>query len=596
MKKFLIAAFAGASFSLHAQLPEFGWADYSTGTAGVATYAYSSCYDRNGNSFVLGAFNNQSGTLDIDPSANTMLLNGYVGMWIAKFDTAGQMLWGKQIQVSTMQVQSSVTPRNIACDDSGNVYITGAVVDVYLDFDLANASNPIDTTSGGFDLFLAKYTPSGNLAWSMLLGATAHEEGNSLCFLGDKIYIAGQYGCFTDFDPGPGTHIPPISQFCVSGFLACYTTNGDFVWQNSFCGPSLSDAGYGIPFSVRLNSDNDLIICGRMGGVVDYNPGPGLDTLSVQPSGGADAFFAKFDTAGNFIFAKGLVTVSDYIFPVMDVDSDDNIIIAGGFSGIVDFDPSAGVYTDTAVNYSMNTGTDGFIAKYDSDGNFLWEKSFGTIGTEDLTTVATDSANHILIGGQFTDVMDVDCGPGVYTLTDVNNGNMVTDGFAAKYDENGNIVFGFVVSGFAYDHVASVACHEDKLIITGKFSQTWDFDPTAGTATIPVVTTNGANYFHAQYYDTALVASVGLHATPAPEVAVYPVPAGATLIFSFATLQNSAVDVVLYSLDGKAVLTQNSQATNNVLTVDVSSLAAGTYLAEIVHDGIRETKKVMVNH
>lgn len=586
----------GYSCALHAQLPGFEWGNYSTGSGDIATSTYATCYDHSGNSFVLGAFNNQSGTLDIDPSPNVVALNGYVGMFVAKYGPAGQLLWGRQIQVTTMQIQSSVTPRGIACDDSGNVYITGAVMDVYIDFDMASPSNPIHTTSGGFDLFLAKYSSSGNFAWSMLLGSTSHEEGTSLCVLGDKLFMVGRYGCNTDFDPGPGTHIPPVTQLCVAGFLACYTVNGDFLWEDSFCGPSMSDAGYALLSSVRLDSHNDLIICGRLGGVVDFNPGPGLDTLSVLPTGGVDGVFAKFDTAGNFIFAKALVTIAEYIYPYMDVDRDDNIIIAGSFNGIVDFDPSAGVYTDTALNYNASMGNDAFIAKYDKDGNFLWEKSFGTPGAEDIVCVTTNSANHILVGGYFTDVMDVDCGPGVYTLTDVNNNSssVVTDGFAVQYDENGNIIFGFVVSGFSYDAVSGIACYNDKFVITGNFSQTWDFDPTAGTATLPAAVAYGINYFHVQYFDAALAASVAAHTASEGSVTVFPVPATATVNFAFASLPVAPVAVVLYSADGKTVLAQQAQTASNMLTVDVSSLAAGMYVAEIVHDGLRETKLIVV--
>ncbi len=570
MRKLLLYSIlfsCGTSFAQSA-LPVIEWANYATGTPGVATYSYSSCYDRNGNSFILGAFNNQSGTLDIDPSANTCLLNDYVGMFIAKYDPNGSMLWGKQIDITTLQMQSSVTPRNIACDDSGNVYITGALTDVNVDFDMANASNPVLTTAGGFDLFLAKYSPVGNLVWAFLLGSTAHEEGLSMVSYGDKLYIAGQYGCFTDFDPDTGTHVPPISQFCVSGFLACYTTNGDFVWQNSYCGPSLSAAGYGIPNTVRMDSNYDLVICGRMGGVVDYNPGAGLDTLSVQPTGGSDGFFAKFDTSGNFIFAKSLATITDMVFPYLDVDGNDNIIIAGSFNGIVDFDPSASVYTDTASDYLVSGATDVFLAKYNSSGSLLWEKSFGRTGYEDLVTLAVDDANHILLGGQFGDSVDIDFGSGVYMLYDPLNNNGLTDAFAIKYDENGNILFGFSISGASYDRVSSVSCYNEQFIISGTHTATWDFDPTSGTYTVPALTTNGPNYFHAQYFDTAMAISVpelfvdnGLFAYPNPCTEYLYVPSA-----------NEFESYTIVDAQGRIVVSSKSNS-----TIDVSSLAPGVY-------------------
>ena len=77
-------------------------------------------------------------------------------------------------------------------------------------------------------------------------------------------------------------------------------------------------------------------------------------------------------------------------------------------------------------------------------------------------------------------------------------------------------------------------------------------------------------------------------------VTAYPVPATSNLNFQFPTLVNESVDVVFYSLDGKSVLTRNSQAVNNVVSVDVSVLAEGMYIAEIIHDGVRETKRIAV--
>jgi hypothetical protein len=86
---------------------------------------------------------------------------------------------------------------------------------------------------------------------------------------------------------------------------------------------------------------------------------------------------------------------------------------------------------------------------------------------------------------------------------------------------------------------------------------------------------------------------------PAPlpvkeEVIAYPVPATTNINFAFSTLTDQNVDIVLYSPDGKAVLARNSQAVNNVISLDVSSLAKGTYLAEIIHDGARETKRIVI--
>lgn len=78
------------------------------------------------------------------------------------------------------------------------------------------------------------------------------------------------------------------------------------------------------------------------------------------------------------------------------------------------------------------------------------------------------------------------------------------------------------------------------------------------------------------------------------QVNAFPVPANNVVNFAFASLENPEVQMTVRSLDGKTVMQQNGTAQNSVITLDVSTLAEGTYLVEIVHDGIRETKLIPV--
>lgn len=77
-------------------------------------------------------------------------------------------------------------------------------------------------------------------------------------------------------------------------------------------------------------------------------------------------------------------------------------------------------------------------------------------------------------------------------------------------------------------------------------------------------------------------------------VSAYPVPATSTVNFAFSSLENSEVNIVLHSLDGKTVLTQNSQAANNVVSIDVSSLPEGVYIAEIFYNGIVASRMIAI--
>lgn len=79
-------------------------------------------------------------------------------------------------------------------------------------------------------------------------------------------------------------------------------------------------------------------------------------------------------------------------------------------------------------------------------------------------------------------------------------------------------------------------------------------------------------------------------------VNAYPVPANSSVLFTFTSLESSDVYVELRSIDGKTVLAQNLLATNNAVSVDVSSLPEGIYIAEITNNGIRESKRIVIKH
>src|SRR6476660_9615838 len=65
--------------------------------------------------------------------------------------------------------------------------------------------------------------------------------------------------------------------------------------------------------------------------------------------------------------------------------------------------------------------------------------ALGSTGTENAHAVATDAAGNMLVAGNFTSAsIDLDPGPGTYLLPNAGG----SDGFAAKYDPAGNLLWG----------------------------------------------------------------------------------------------------------------------------------------------------------
>ena len=69
---------------------------------------------------------------------------------------------------------------------------------------------------------------------------------------------------------------------------------GNFIWAGGFEGYSSADYAY----DIVVDFENNVLLCGDFGGVVDFNPGPEIDNMNV--TGGSNAFLIKLDENGNY--------------------------------------------------------------------------------------------------------------------------------------------------------------------------------------------------------------------------------------------------------------------------------------------------------
>jgi hypothetical protein len=215
---------------------------------------------------------------------------------------------------------------------------------------------------GASDAFIVKYDRHGKLIWQKTWGGRGAEWdeawGVAVGPYGG-IYVVGET---TSFSAGGGRDV----------FVLKYNQRGKLIWQKVWRnrgsgGTRLSAFVKG----VAVGSDENIYVVGA-------TRDPRCRRLR------SDAFILKFDPdAGDLRWQKGWG--GNDLDPAWDVAVDKY-----GDIYVVGFTHSFGVHVPTP---------DVFILKYDSDGNLIWDKTWGANDLEDAQGVAAvDNKRFVVVG------------------------------------------------------------------------------------------------------------------------------------------------------------------------------------------------------
>jgi uncharacterized membrane protein YqhA len=176
--------------------------------------------------------------------------------------------------------------------------------------------------------------------------------------------------------------------------------------------------------------------------------------------------------AQGFEWAKSMGGTNSDIGNFCALDVSGNVYTTGYFSGTTDFDPGPGIFNLTSLG-----GSDIFISKLDSSGNFVWAKQFGGTGNDAGNSIAIDIYGNICTTGYFWGTVDFDPGIGVYNLTSAGS----ADVFVSKLDTSGNFIWAKQMGGTNYELGSSIYTDTyGNVYTTGYFYGISDFDPGAG--------------------------------------------------------------------------------------------------------------------
>lgn len=361
---------------------------------------------------------------------------------------------------------------SITTDVAGNIYATGNFNSASITFGNITLTNT-DASGNTSDIFIAKYSPSGNVirAWSAQGSSIDYSNGITTDAKGN-VYITGEF-------QSPSITFGNITLTLRGGgdvFIAKYDSSGNALWAKCSEGNSMD---YGSSVAVDV-SGNAYITGGFRSSLIKFdsvklaNVGLGCSAYEV--------FTAKYDTSGNVLWAKsGNGTGSDFGRGVI-TDKAGNVYVTGQFAS-----PYFWFGTDTLINFSTSisksktTPSDIFIVKYDSSGDLLWAKDAGGNSVDYACSIDILNSDIYITGGFASDSIIFDTISIIKSYT-----NSCSNIFVAKYDSSGNALWvrqaycmgiygdnaGFSIQTGTNNKINVTGTFTDSLITFGGFALT----------------------------------------------------------------------------------------------------------------------------
>ena len=200
------------------------------------------------------------------------------------------------------------------------------------------------------------------------------------------------------------------------------------------------------------STSGNLYVVGHFSGAAT------IGGFTVVSAGSNDGFVAKL-VSGSVQWVKMIGGTSSDFATSVSVDSNGSILVTGNFDGTT---TSLGAFNLT----SAGSG-DGYMAKFDTNGNVLWAKPIGGVSADAASSVGVDSSGNVLVAGNFTG-----------TTTSLGNYNMPStggsDGYVAKFDtNNGNVLWAKQIGGVSGDSASSVSVDSGgNVLVAGNFQGT----------------------------------------------------------------------------------------------------------------------------
>jgi len=319
------------------------WARSAGGSTGEAGKDVTT--DGNNNVYITGSF-----TSTFTIGSTTLTSAGSSDVFLVKYDPNGTFLWAKSEGSQYTEHGHCVTT-----DASGNVYLAGLFASSTITIGTTTLTNSVSYEYYTSDVFIAKYTPAGEVLWAKSAGGTRNDNVYEISSDNSgNLYIGGDFESAT-FTIGTTTITNAVNDILFSSidaYIAKYTSDGTLQWVNTIAGiyddyiGDICTDTYGNVYATGCLS-NSNITTGT------------TSTINLILTGTPAAYIVKYAPDGSALWAN-ILNESLSGGASINTDASNNLYSLGDFRS-----PNINIGATTLYNTdnSFNTN-DIFIAKF----------------------------------------------------------------------------------------------------------------------------------------------------------------------------------------------------------------------------------------
>ena len=236
-----------------------------------------------------------------------------------------------------------------------------------MDLDVFNKTN------NSYDYWLIKFDEFGNQEWQKVYGGSDDDRGREIIVTNDGGYAIIGSSKSQDGDVSSNSGFNDFWVLKISN-------SGNLIWEKSF-GYSGSDNG----FSIIQTHDNGYLISGVID--VTSSDGQGNNRLSLNRHAGGDYWVIKINSAGILQWSRYFGgTFTDTSYALSETQTGNFIIVGSSDSDDIDINNNKGTY-------------DFWVLKISSSGDLIWEKSFGGSEIDEARDITiTENGDFLIVG------------------------------------------------------------------------------------------------------------------------------------------------------------------------------------------------------